>query len=329
MSCPSPIDERSPQPRSRTFLALALTAIIAGGPAAAAQRDLAKTERFPSADSKHLEVDAANLDVRLRTADVDSIETDVLLHIGGTGDEKAQRWIESHTPVFTDSEDRLRIVVEPGKTGFLGFGSLSARARLSILAPAQIVPDITTTSGGIQIHGDYPNARPLHLRTSTGSVEMVGAAASVDFRSSAGDARIEVVRPLESMMARTSSGDINLSGGARFARVDTASGRIWLQNLSGDAEVSTSTGKITLSWDRLEPGATVRVRSSSARVQLIVPEGVRPQGTLTTTTGSVRSEFPGEVVEGGMTLRLAGDGPTFDVETASGEIQLIVGEVWE
>jgi hypothetical protein len=122
---------------------------------------------------------------------------------------------------------------------------------------------------------------------------------------------------------------VNLAGGARDVRVDTASGRVSLQNLSGDSEVSTSTGKITLHWDRLEPQARVRVRSSSGRVQIVIPAGVRPQGTITTTTGSVRSEFPGEVIEGGMTLRLSGDGPTFDVETASSEIQLTISEVWQ
>jgi hypothetical protein len=288
-----------------------------------------KTERFPSAESKYVLVDVADLDVRLRTADVDSIEADVLLHISGTSEDKAERWVENHTPTFKDSEERLQIVVEPGKSGFLWFGSLTARARLSLLAPYEVVPDITTTSGGIQIRGDFPNARPLLLRTSTGSLDMDGAAASVDFRSAAGDAQINVVRPLDALTARTSSGDVSLHGGARIVRVDTASGRISLNNLSGDTEVSTSTGKIILAWDRLDPGATVRVRSSSGRVQLIVPADVRPQGTITTTTGSVRSEFPGEVVEGGMTLRLAGDGPVFDVETASAEIQLTIGEVWQ
>ena len=158
---------------------------------------------------------------------------------------------------------------------------------------------------------------------------MIGAAASIDFRSSAGDLHAEVMRPLESLVARTASGDVSLTGGARLVRVDTASGRIWLRNLSGDADVSTSTSKITLSWDRLGPDASVRIRSSSGRVQLIVPEGIRPQGTLRTTTGSVHSELPGEVIEDGMTLRLAGDGPTFDVETASGDIQLTVGDIWE
>ena len=332
MSFPSQFDESSPGVLLKTIaasLVFGISIVVAPGPVIAAQKDVATTESFPSAESKHLEVDAADLDVRIRTADVDVIEADLLLHIGGTGEEKAQRWIENHTPEFTDSADRLQITVVPAKSGFLWFGSLSARARLSLLTPDEIVPDITTTSGGIQIRGDFPNARPLHLRTSTGNVEMDGAAASIDFRSAAGDAQIKVVRPLETLIARTSSGDVSLVGGARTARVDTASGRISLQNLSGDAEISTSTAKIILSWDRLDPSAIVRVRSSSGSVQLIVPAGVSPQGTITTTTGSVRSELPGEVVEGGMTLRLSGDGPTFDIETASGEIHLTIGDVWE
>jgi hypothetical protein len=310
-------------------VAVLIAFLAVSTPTTAAQRDLARTERFPSSESKRLDVDAANLEIRLRTADVDAIEADVLLHIGGTGSEKAQRWIENHTPRFVDSDESLQIIVEPGESGFLGFGSLSARARLSVLAPSEIVPDITTTTGNVQIQGDFPNARPLHLRTSTGDAEMFGAAASIDFRSSAGGVQLEVIRPLESLMARTASGDVNLTGGARTVRVDTASGRIWLRNLSGNADVSTSTSKITLSWDRLEPSATVRIRSSSGRVQLVVPAEIRPQGTLRTTTGSVRSEFPGEVIKNGMTLRLAGDGPIFDVETASGDIQLTAGGAWE
>lgn len=332
MWCPSPVDDpyyRAPSRNSVSRLILVIVVTAVAGSVAAAQKDVATTESFPTAEGKHLLVDVSDLDVRLRTADVNSIETDMLLHIGGTSEEKAQRWVENHTPVYTDSEDRLEIVVEPGGSGFLWFGSLTARARLSILAPDEVIPDITTTSGAIQIRGDFPNASPLLLRTSTGNIDVDGAAASIDIRSAAGDAQIRVVRPLDALVARTSSGDVNLVGGARSARVDTASGRISLQNLSGDAEASTSTGKITLSWDRLEAEAKVRVRSSSGRVQIIIPAGVRPQGRVTTTTGSVRSEFPGEVVEGGMTLRLSGDGPTFDVETASGEIQLVIGEVWQ
>ena len=303
-------------------LILAAAASLAPVPAHGAQKDLAKADHFPTADGKSLVVDAAGLDVSLRTADVNRIEVETELHIRGVGEEKGQRWIDGHTPVFTDEETKLRIVVEPGKFGFLGFGHLSARARLALLVPGDIAPDLTTTSGRIQVRGDFPNASPLRLRTSTGDMEFVGAAVSIDVRTASGDAQIEVIRPLDRLFARTSSGDVRLVGGAREARVDTASGKIWLDGLSGAVEVSTSTGKITLRWDRLEAGRTVRIRSSSGRVQLVLPAGTRPGGTLTTTTGNVRSDFPGEVTEDGGALRLTGDGPIFDVETASGEILL-------
>ncbi len=297
-------------------------------PAAAAQKNLIQAESFPSEEGKRLEVDAADLDVRVSHADVNEIEVDILLHIRGLGDEKGQRWIDGHTPSFADTDDRLQITVETGKSGFLGFGHLSARAQLSVLAPGEVIPDVTTTSGSIQVRGDFPAADPLRLRTSSGNMELNGATASLDIRTADGDAQIDVFRPLSYFFARTSSGDVQLVGGAREARVDTASGKISLNNLSGSVAISTTTGKITLSWDRLDPGQTIRIRSSSGRVHLMVPEGVKPQGTLTTTTGTIRSEFPGLVSADDSTLNLTGDGPTFDVETASGDIQLTSGETW-
>jgi DUF4097 and DUF4098 domain-containing protein YvlB len=312
----------------RKSLVLGFLAAATAGVASAAKKDLNTLEKYPSAPAKVVRVDGADLDVSVRTADIDSIEAEVQLHIGGTGGEKAQRWIDNHTPTFSDSEGVLDIVVEPGKTGFLGFGSLSARAHLGLIVPGEVIPDLTTTSGRIELRGDFPNSDPLRLRSSTGDLVMTGAATSIDISTAEGDVQIEVLRPLQSFVARTSAGDVSLVGGTRSARVDTASGRIWLQDLSGSIDASTSTGKITLSWDRLEAGETVRIRSSSGRVQIIVPDGVQPQGTLTTTTGSIHSQLPGEIVEDGTALKLSGNGPVFDVETASGEIQLTIGEVW-
>lgn len=317
---------------SKSISAVFFASLCAGFisfPAAAAQKDLSHSEGFPSAEGKRVEVDAADLDVRVNRADVVEIEADLLLHIRGVGDEKGQRWIESHTPSFTDADDKLQITVETGKSGFLGFGHLSARAQLSVLVPGEVIPDITTTTGSIQVRGDFSAADPLRLRTSSGDMELVGAAASLDVRTAEGDAQIEVIRPFSHFFARTSSGDVRLVGGAREARVDTASGKISLENLSGSVAISTSTGRITLSWDRLDPGHTIRIRSSSGRVHLMVPEGVHPQGRLTTTTGKIRSEFPGDVTADGSGLILRGDGPTFDVETASGEIQLTSRGAWD
>jgi len=308
---------------------LALLVILPISATQAAQKDLAQTDHFPSTEGKTVVVHANGLDVRMRVADVSQIVAETELHIGSVGEEKAQRWIESHTPVFADDEDKLSILIEPGKSGFLGFGRLSARARLSLLVPGDVVPDLTTTGGNLSVRGDFPHASPLRLRTSTGDIDMTGAAKALDVRSTSGDVQLEVIRPLERLFARTSSGEVRLVGGARAARVETASSKIWLENLSGDVNVSTSTGKITLRWDRLEGGASVRVRSSSGRVHLILPVGTRPRGTLTTTTGNIRSDFPGEVTEDGGALTLQGDGPSFDVETASGDILLTTNDMWE
>lgn len=292
--------------------------------ARSAQKDLNRSDHFPSAEGKVVTIDGADLDISVRSADIPDIQVDTDLHIGGVGEEKAQKWIDGHTPVFTDGEDVLAVQVDADKIGFLGFGYLSAKARLSLLAPSRIIPDLTTTSGSIHVRGDFPDAAPLRLRTSTGDMEFVGLASSVDVHSASGDVEIEVVRPLENFFVRTASGDVRLVGGARLANVDTSSGRIWLGDLSGTVEASTSTGKITLRWDRLDAGERVRIRSSSGAVQLEIPASTRPAGTLTTTTGNVRSDFPGEVTEDGSSLRLTGDGPVFDVETASGEIQLTI-----
>lgn len=314
---------------SMRTLAFCLITVFSVAPGPAAQKDLKLTERFPSSEGKKLVVDAADLDVSLRTADVGEIAAEIDLHIGATGEGKAQNWIENHTPAFHDDEGQLQIIVNPAKSGFLGFGKLSARARLDLLAPTGIVPDLTTTRGSIQVRGDFPGARPLRLRSMAGDISLVGAAASLRIDGADGDADIEVIRPLESFDASTSSGDVRLVGGAREAIVGTASGKIWLENLSGSVEISTSTGKVNITWDRLDADQTVRIRSSSGRVHLVVPEGVHPQGTLTTTTGSIRSELPGEIVGDGSALRLAGDGPTFDVETASAEIVLVIRDTRE
>ena len=101
-----------------------------------------------------------------------------------------------------------------------------------------------------------------------------------------------------------------------------------MDNLSGDAEVITSTGKLTLTWDRLEPENRVVVRSDSGRIRLTIPEGVSPRGSLRTIGGNLRSDFPGIVNEAGDTITLAGDGPEILIESASGDVVLEAGTWW-
>jgi hypothetical protein len=310
------------------FVAVAVGFGFAAG-ARAAERTLDETTRYPCSEGKNLVVDVTGLDTEIRTADVSEIEVTVKLKISGVGADKADRWIASRTPQIDDGDDELRIVSRPGKPGFLALGHFTARSRLRIVTPTTVIPDITTTSGGVRIKGDFPLADPMRLRTATGTLEFEGAAHALDVRSASGDVRLDVLRPFDRLFVRTSSGDLSLAGGARDVEVDTASGNVWLTNLSGNAAVDTSTGKITLRWDHLGEGDEVRARSASGRVSLTVPESVRAGGTLTTTGGTLRCDLPGLASDEGRVMTLQGDGPTITAETASGELILAVGDPWD
>ena len=157
--------------------------ILASSSAPAAQREHSATQTFRAPEGTRLVIDSASVDIRLRTADVDEVEVATELKISGVGEERADRYITSHMPSTELSEDRISVVVDPGRSGFLGLGTLTARARIRFLLPGRVIPDITTTSGSVAIRGDLPNARPLYLRTATGDMELVGAAASADIRS--------------------------------------------------------------------------------------------------------------------------------------------------
>jgi hypothetical protein len=309
--------------------AMIVMTMAMAGPAVGAERELARTDRYPVEPGARVVIDVASLDVAVRAGDISSVEVTTELKISGIGEERAEDWIARHTPTVTTPGGEIHVTAAPGRSGFMGLGLLTARSHLGIVTPSSTIPDVTTTSGSITLRGDFPAAAPLRLRTSTGDMELVGAAHTIDVRTASGDARIQVVRPLDRFFARTSSGNVTLEGGARETHVDTASGDTYLAGLSGPVEVVTSTGRITLRWDRLDGDASVKVRSTSGKIQLILPATIRPSGRLTTTGGNIRSDFPGFVNEAGDTVTLSGDGPRLEVETASGEIILSHAVGWD
>ncbi len=314
----------------RTVFLVAVLVLASGAVAQGAERRVEETHRYAVGDGATVLVDVADMQVDLRAADIPDVAVTTQLRISGVGEERAARWIEGHTPLVDQVGEGLSIRVPSARYGFLGLGMLTARAHLSVVMTPKAVPDITTTSGDIHVRGDFPLADPLRFRTATGDMEFEGAARAVDVRTSSGDARLKVVRPLERLFARSASGDVTLSGGARDVHVDTASGNVWLANLSGSVEVQTSTGKVTVRWDRLDPDATVAISNHSGRIRLVLPPGVRPKGTASTTSGRIRCALPGTVSEDGTTVTLAGDGPTLQVTTVSGEIVIDTGAAgWE
>jgi DUF4097 and DUF4098 domain-containing protein YvlB len=312
----------------RTTTLAAFVLILLGAPLCAAERNLLTTERFPAIEGKRVVVDAGDLDVNIRSADIVDIEVTTELRISGVGAAKAEKWIEDHTPTFSDANDELAIVIRPQETvGVFSIGRFTSRARLAIIVPMHVIPDITTAGGAIVARGDFASARPFRMRTLTGDIEFTGAAGSFDIRSSSGATRLDLFRSAALLFARTASGSVTLTGGAGEVAVDTASGGVSLAGLSGSARVATSTGRVSLGWDRLDADHEVKVRSSSGKVHVVLPGGVRPRGRLATTTGSIESDLPGTFSPQGDRYEFSGEGPVIDIETASTPIVVVAAGV--
>ena len=314
----------------RRLLATLSLAALAAIPVHGAEQSVHEAAHYPVAAGATVTIDVADTDVTLRAGDVSDLVLTTELHISGASREAAARWIAGHTPIVDQAGGGLSIRIPPAHYGFLGFGMLTVKAKLGIVMTPEAIPDITTTTGEIHVRGDFAAADPLRLRTSKGDAAFLGAARSIDFRSSSGNLKAEVVRPLERLFARTASGKVTLSGGTRDLHVDTASGDIWANALSGSATVETSKGKVTLRWDRLPADAAITIHNHGGKTRLVLPPGATPHGTIRTTSGTIRCSLPGTVSEDGTTVVLEGDGPALDVSTASGDIEVDTGEAtWQ
>jgi hypothetical protein len=288
----------------------------------AAVREYLGVDPLPLEEGQTVVVDAWDVNVFARSGDTRVVQCSTDLRISGVGADKADQWILTRTPQFTSTENGLEISLKSGDEGFLGLASLTRRRRLGFVLPLTSIPDLTTSSGNIELEGDFIAANPLRLRTGSGTILFRGGTSSLEIRSTSGDTTIELFRPVESLSARTSSGSLSLSGGARSLEIETASGDITLSGLSGPATIESVSGHINATWDQLAPGASVKLRTFKGDIVITIPADATPAGTLITATGEIHSEFEGEINEAGDTVTLTGDGPVLDVETASGKIFL-------
>jgi hypothetical protein len=313
---------------ARVILAVGIVFCVTVMPADAAVREYFGSDDFLVQDGREVIVNVWDIDLFVRAADTPMVHCTTDLRIAGTGAEKADQWIVARVPKYSESDSGLDLSLDPGNEGFLGIGAFTRRRRIGILIPHSVIPNLTTSSGAISIDGDFFNADPLRLRTGNGSIDFDGAAKSIEIRTTSGQTSVRVVRPLDQFWARTSSGPVSLTGGAHSVEIETASGDVSLSALSGSVSVTSVGGTLILDWDRLGPGATVTLRSLKGDITVTLPRGTHPQGVLTTTSGAIKSGFPGEVNEAGDTVTLVGDGPRLEIETASGAILLRENRGW-
>jgi hypothetical protein len=300
-----------------------LVLLLAAGGAFAADKNEVIEQSFPSRPGKVVLIDAGALDLFVRSADIQEIRVHAELEAGAFKAAQAQQWIDAHRPALEDSEGELRIVAhDPGGVKLFK-GVIVSKARMEVVLPLSVRPDLSTTSSRLRVEGEFSEARPLRLRSASGDIELAGWAPAVEIRTTSGNVTLKASRAFERLLARSASGMVALTGGARSVRCDTSSGAVSLAGLLGPANVVTTSGDMTLVYDAIPPDAEVRLSSASGRIRLTLPPGSRPGGEVASVRGEIRSVHPGTSPANEPRLKLSGTAPTLAITTTSGKIELL------
>ncbi len=302
--------------------ALATVLLLLAPAAIAAEKSEVIEKSFPSRPGKVVLVDAGPLDLSVRASDIPDIRVRIELVTAALSENQAKAWVDAHRPTLADSEGELRITApDPGGISLFK-GVLPTRARIELTVPHDVRPDLSTSSGTLLVDGEFPEARPLRLRAASGDTELGGWAPEIEARSTSGDITLRASKAIDTLMARSAGGAVELTGGARTARCDTSSGDVHLSGLLGTATIATTSGNVVARFDVLAPADQVRIETVSGRVRVGLPPGCQPGGVLSTNTGDIRSSFPGKSDPNATKLDLSGTGPKVQITTGSGRIEL-------
>ncbi|WP_218081259.1 DUF4097 family beta strand repeat-containing protein [Anthocerotibacter panamensis] len=124
----------------------------------------------------------------------------------------------------------------------------------------------------------------------------------------------------------TASGDLTLKDIRGFVNASTASGEVRIQKVIGAATASSASGDVDVTIDRLEGDKDLKFTSASGDVRVRLPANLDADVELSSATGAVKTSFPLQVDARSFGQRARGrlgsGARTLRVSTASGNVNL-------
>ena len=266
---------------------------------------------FPAETGKSVEVDARSLDVEVTVQRGESIAVKVDLEARASSRSAAARWVERSKPVFTDSAGRLEIRVPSRRANVMMIGYFHTRGTIQLTLPPHCRLEVHTASGDVVLDGDEVLSEPVRVETSSGDVQVAGGVGRLVVETASGDVRV-TGNDLDELEAQTASGDVELRTGVRRVQVDTASGDLRLDRLRGELSAHTASGDVRATWRDADGATRAIVNTASGDVTLRLPRDATLTGKVSTTSGHIRSDFPGSFGRRERTFTLGGQGGAAD-----------------
>lgn len=185
---------------------------------------------------------------------------------------------------------------------------------------------LKSSSGGIKLNGTV-TARGLNAETSSGGIRSavsINAEEKAVLKSSSGGIYLDGAVTAEDLNARTNSGGIRLGTvSVETYYLQSSSGGIRIESISGGGEAETSSGGIQLSLK--DPKGDVRLTSSSGTITVALEPSLQFTLDAQTSSGGIHTNFAAEKNEkGNKATAKIGDSPAVNIiaHASSGGIRV-------
>jgi DUF4097 and DUF4098 domain-containing protein YvlB len=128
------------------------------------------------------------------------------------------------------------------------------------------------------------------------------------------------------VLAATVNGDVRVSGVSNEVVAESVNGRVEAMTKGGPVQASTVNGTVEARMQTLAGAVRLDYQSVNGSVNVLLPADLKADVDLSTTNGSVRSDFP-IAVSGSIDPRhlhgtIGGGGVQLRIETVNGSIEL-------
>ncbi|MFZ3215245.1 MAG: DUF4097 family beta strand repeat-containing protein [Candidatus Acidiferrales bacterium] len=179
--------------------------------------------------------------------------------------------------------------------------------------------DANSGSGGVRLMNI---AGETHVRTGSGDIELTAIHGAA--RATAGSGGIRATGIAGGLTASSGSGSVKLEQtAAGDVEIGTGSGDVEIKVAQGAVKVQTGSGSITAQGD---PTGDWRLHTGSGDVSVEVPQQAAFNLVARTSSGNIDSSreitIQGKASPRELQGKVGGGGPTLDLSTSSGNIQI-------
>lgn len=256
-----------------------------------------KQEAIPLNDCNRIILDSSSADVIISSSDDSNLKVVESSSSNLNEDEKFTFEKQGSTVLINDRHVHIM---------FNLFGSLNKKIELFIPKDYDKDLELESLSGDITVN-DELKLNNLRFKESSGDLNCIGkvTAGQIDLK--------------------TSSGDIKLADAAAKAyKIDSSSGDIRIDSLSGSGEISSSSGDVRINYGDINEYTDIRAYSGD--IKLFVPSGLSFEFDGDCSSGDINSDFDLNYKNknGNKATAKIGDGPykKISVRTLSGDINI-------